>query len=167
MLTNVNYGDVRHINCCRRTFLRPKCVGWQNLPTQRVSTVLSTLSIQRARMAALAPKIGAFALPAQAPRSRKHAASKRIGRPASSVSSIAAAPVAIETKLSAESVPDAVSTDAPLRVLVAGGGLGGLFAAICLRNAGADVAVIERTATYRHSVGLSAGFQRREHHQGV
>ena len=46
-------------------------------------------------------------------------------------------------------MPDAVSTDAPLRVLVAGGGLGGLFAAICLRNAGADVAVIERTATYR------------------
>ena len=108
------------------------------------------MSIQRARMAALAPKIGAFALPAQAPRSRKHAASKRIGRPASSVSPIAAAPGWLsETKLSAEAVPDAVSTDAPLRVLVAGGGLGGLFAAICLRNAGADVAVIERTATYR------------------
>jgi thioredoxin reductase len=31
---------------------------------------------------------------------------------------------------------DAVSADAPLRVLVAGGGLGGLFAAISLRNAG-------------------------------
>ena len=46
-------------------------------------------------------------------------------------------------------VPDAVSTDAPLRVLVAGGGLGGLFAAICLRNAGADVVVLERTARYR------------------
>ena len=46
-------------------------------------------------------------------------------------------------------MPDAVSTDAPLRVLVAGGGLGGLFAAICLRNAGADVVVLERTARYR------------------
>lgn len=44
---------------------------------------------------------------------------------------------------------DAVSADAPLRVLIAGGGLGGLFAAISLRNAGADVAVIERTGEYR------------------
>ena len=44
---------------------------------------------------------------------------------------------------------DAVSADAPLRVLIAGGGLGGLFAAISLRNAGADVAVIERTGKYR------------------
>lgn len=44
---------------------------------------------------------------------------------------------------------DAVTTDAPLRVLVAGGGLGGLFAAICLRNTGADVVVIERTGQYR------------------
>jgi hypothetical protein len=33
---------------------------------------------------------------------------------------------------------DAISPEAPLRVLVAGGGLGGLFAAISLRNAGRD-----------------------------
>jgi len=46
-------------------------------------------------------------------------------------------------------VPDAVTADAPLRVLVAGGGLGGLFAAISLRNAGAEVAVIERTGQYK------------------
>ena len=47
------------------------------------------------------------------------------------------------------STDDAVSADAPLRVLVAGGGLGGLFAAISLRNAGADVVVMERTGEYR------------------
>ena len=44
---------------------------------------------------------------------------------------------------------DDISPEAPLRVLVAGGGLGGLFAAICLRKAGADVVVIERTLRYR------------------
>lgn len=46
-------------------------------------------------------------------------------------------------------LPDDISPEAPLRVLVAGGGLGGLFAAICLRKAGADVVVIERTLRYR------------------
>jgi len=44
---------------------------------------------------------------------------------------------------------DFISSEAPLRVLIAGGGLGGLFAAIALRKAGADVTVLERTANYR------------------
>ena len=96
-------------------------------------------------MAALAPTLGAFARPAHAHRSRRRVSSSRVGRSASRVSPRAAGWFAEPTA----DVPDAVSADAPLRVLVAGGGLGGLFAAICLRNAGADVVVLERTASYR------------------
>ena len=96
-------------------------------------------------MAALALTLGGFARPAHAHRSRRRVSSSRVGRSASRVSPRAAGWFAEPTA----DVPDAVSTDAPLRVLVAGGGLGGLFAAICLRNAGADVVVLERTARYR------------------
>ena len=96
-------------------------------------------------MAALAPTLGAFARPAHAPRSCRRVSSSRVGRSASRVSPRAAGWFADPSA----DVPDAVSADAPLRVLVAGGGLGGLFAAICLRNAGADVVVLERTASYR------------------
>ena len=95
-------------------------------------------------MAALALTLGGFARPAHAHRSRRAfpRAAWVVPRPASPrAAGWFAEPTA--------DVPDAVSTDAPLRVLVAGGGLGGLFAAICLRNAGADVVVLERTARYR------------------
>ena len=96
-------------------------------------------------MAALAPTLGSVARPAHPHRSCRRVSSSRVGRSASRVSPRAAGWFAEPTA----DVPDAVSTDAPLRVLVAGGGLGGLFAAICLRNAGADVVVLERTARYR------------------
>ena len=89
--------------------------------------------------------LGALARPAHSHRSRRRVSSRHVGRSASRVSPRAAGWFAEPTA----DVPDAVSTDAPLRVLVAGGGLGGLFAAICLRNAGADVVVLERTASYR------------------
>ena len=89
-------------------------------------------------MAALAPTLWAFARPAHAPRSCRRVSSSRVGRSASRVSPRAAGWFADPSA----DVPDAVSADAPLRVLVAGGGLGCLFAAICLRNAGADVVVL-------------------------
>ena len=44
---------------------------------------------------------------------------------------------------------DYISSEAPLRVIIAGGGLGGLFAAISLRKIGADVTVLERTSKFR------------------
>ncbi len=99
-------------------------------------------------MAALAPALGAFTRAAPARRPRTLGKSTR-GRPISRVSPRAAAPAWLDTESPRDSVPDDVSAEAPLRVLVAGGGLGGLFAAICLRNAGADVAVLERTGEYR------------------
>ena len=89
--------------------------------------------------------LGALARPAHSHQSRRRVSSRHVGRSASRVSPRAAGWFAEPTA----DVPDAVSADAPLRVLVAGGGLGGLFAAICLRNAGADVVVLERTASYR------------------
>jgi len=103
-------------------------------------------------MAALAPTVGSFARPTHSTWSRQRVASRRVARPLQSrvVPRGAATPGWLTADSSSADLPgDAVSKDAPLRVLVAGGGLGGLFAAICLRNAGADVAVIERTATYR------------------
>ena len=103
-------------------------------------------------MAALAPTVVSFARAAHSTRSRQRVASRRVARPLQSrvVPRGAATPGWLTADSSSADLPgDAVSKDAPLRVLVAGGGLGGLFAAICLRNAGADVAVIERTATYR------------------
>jgi zeaxanthin epoxidase len=101
-------------------------------------------------MAAVAPTLGAFQRPAHAFPQRRNGASRRAGRPVSRVSPRAVAPSWLtETAAERASLPDDVTKDAPLRVLVAGGGLGGLFAAISLRNAGADVVVIERTSQYR------------------
>lgn len=52
-----------------------------------------------------------------------------------------------------ERMPDVITNNAPLRVLIAGGGLGGLFAAISLRKAGMEVVIVERTAKYRQFGG--------------
>ena len=65
----------------------------------------------------------------------------------SSVGLVAATPSWLSGDV--EDAPDAITDDAPLRVLISGGGLGGLFAAISLRDAGMEVIVVERTAVYR------------------
>ena len=64
----------------------------------------------------------------------------------SSVGLVAATPSWLSGDV--EDAPDAITDDAPLRVLISGGGLGGLFAAISLRDAGMEVIVVERTAVY-------------------
>jgi hypothetical protein len=99
---------------------------------------------------ALAPTLGAFPrgrAPVRQP--RRHGNATRGSSVPRAVPNAAAPAWLTETSSSREAVPDDVSPQAPLRVLVAGGGLGGLFAAICLRNVGCDVAVLERTSQYR------------------
>ena len=53
-------------------------------------------------------------------------------------------PKSINSKIDVE-----IDEKNPLRIIIAGGGLGGLFAAICLLNAGMEVTVLEKTSNYR------------------
>ena len=51
--------------------------------------------------------------------------------------------------LQVNSLSSGVDKENPLRIIIAGGGLGGLFAAICFLKAGLNVTIIEKTARYR------------------
>ena len=51
--------------------------------------------------------------------------------------------------LRTNSLSPAIDKDNPLRIIIAGGGLGGLFASICFLKAGLNVVIIEKTTKYR------------------
>ena len=46
--------------------------------------------------------------------------------------------------LRTNSLSPAIDKDNPLRIIIAGGGLGGLFASICFLKAGLNVVIIEK-----------------------
>lgn len=58
-------------------------------------------------------------------------------------------PVMLSRDGSLEGISSTSVAKRPLRVCIAGGGIGGLFAALTLRNQGCEVAVFEKTKEYR------------------